>query len=99
MSGSVSFLVGSLRLGRVSRQCERSAELQVRQRAYGIADHDPAVIENFLEFPGGFGALVFGQIGLATVQCKKRAKRGSSSQGSPVCVRIRAATRCGRMRL
>jgi len=34
--------------------------LQVRQRAYGIADDDPAVIENFPEFRGGFGALVRG---------------------------------------
>jgi hypothetical protein len=40
--------------------------LQVRQCAYGIADHDTAVIENFLEFPGGFNALVCSQTGLAT---------------------------------
>ena len=59
-------LVGSLCLGLISRQSERSAELQVRQCADGIADHDPAVIENLLEFRGGFGALVCGQIGLAT---------------------------------
>ena len=36
----------------------------MRQRADGIADNDPAVIENFLEFRSGFGALVRGQIGL-----------------------------------
>jgi len=38
----------------------------VRQRAYWIGGHDPAVIENFLEFRGCFGALVRGQVGLAT---------------------------------
>ncbi len=59
-------LVGSLCLVLISRQSERSAELQVRQCADGIADHDPPVSENFLEFPGGFDALVCGQIGLAT---------------------------------
>jgi hypothetical protein len=34
--------------------------LQARQCAYGFADNDPAVIENFLELGGGFGALVRG---------------------------------------
>ncbi len=58
--------VGSFCFGLISRQGERSAQLQVRQRSYGIADNDPAVIENFLEFGGGFGALVRGQISLAT---------------------------------
>ena len=38
----------------------------MRQRTYGIADDDSAVIENFLEFRGGFGALVRGQIGFTT---------------------------------
>ena len=47
-------LVGSLCLGLISRQGERSAQLQARQRVYGVADNDPAVIENFLEFRGGF---------------------------------------------
>jgi len=53
MSRSASFqrvrksLVGRLCLGLVSRQNERSAELQVRQCAYGITDNDVAVIENF----------------------------------------------------
>src|ERR1022692_4799230 len=60
-------LVGSLCLclGLISRHGERSAELQVCQGADGIADHDPAVIENLLEFRGGFGALVCRQIGQA----------------------------------
>src|ERR1039457_2081358 len=59
-------LVGSLCLGLVSRQNEGSAKLQMRHCAYGIADNDPAVIENLLKFRGGFGALVRGQIGLTT---------------------------------
>src|ERR1017187_844373 len=58
-------LVGGLCLGLIARHSERSAQLQVRQRADGIADYNAAVIENFLEFRGGFGALVCGQIGLA----------------------------------
>src|ERR1017187_10316770 len=59
-------LVGSLCPGLISRHGERSAELQVCQWADGIADHDAAMIENLLEFRGGFGALVCGQIGEAT---------------------------------
>ena len=55
---SQEILVGLLGLGPVSRQSQRPAELQVRQRADGVADHDPAVIENLLEFRGGLGALV-----------------------------------------
>ena len=58
-------LVGSLCLGLFSRHSERSAELQARHCTYGIADNDPAVIKNFLEFRGGFGALAPGQIGRA----------------------------------
>ncbi len=38
----------------------------MRQRADGIAQDNSAVIENFLEFRGGLGALVCGQISLAT---------------------------------
>ena len=38
----------------------------MRQCADGIADDDPAVIENLLEFRGGFGALACVQIGQAT---------------------------------
>jgi hypothetical protein len=72
MPGSASFqrgaeiLVGDFFLGLVSRQRERSAELQVRRGADGIADNGPAMIENLLEFHGGIGALVCGQIGQAT---------------------------------
>src|ERR1039458_5193023 len=38
----------------------------MRQCAYRIADHDPAVIENLLELRGGLGGLVRGQIGFTT---------------------------------
>ncbi len=62
---SQEILVSGLRLGLVSRYSESSGQLQVRQCSNGIADHDPAMIENFLEFRGGFGALVFRQISLA----------------------------------
>ena len=64
MSGSASFqsreelLVCRLCLGLVSRQDERSAELQARHCAHGIAENDRRVIENLLEFRGGFGAPV-----------------------------------------
>ncbi|MGD1091785.1 MAG: hypothetical protein ABSB35_07300 [Bryobacteraceae bacterium] len=38
----------------------------MRECADGIAENDAAVIDNLLEFSGGFGALMRGQIGLAT---------------------------------
>src|ERR1700722_15986208 len=59
-------LVGNLCLGLVSRQHVGSAQLQVCQRADGVADHGPAVIKNFLEFDDSFGALSRSQICLAT---------------------------------
>jgi hypothetical protein len=58
--------VGSFCVDLVSRYCERSPLLQMRQRADGIADYDSAVIENFLELRSGGGALVLCKIGLAT---------------------------------
>ena len=42
--------MGGLRPGLISCQRERSAQLQVRERAYGIAGHDSAIVENFPEF-------------------------------------------------
>ena len=36
----------------------------MRHRAYGIADNDPAVIENLLKFCSGFTAPVRSQISL-----------------------------------
>ena len=59
-------LIGRFRFGLITPKCVSSTQLQVRHCADGIADYDPAVIENFLEFPGGFGALVCGQIRKAT---------------------------------
>lgn len=50
----------------ISRQRESSAELQAGQCADGIAEYNPTMIENFLEFRRGFGALVCGQVGFAT---------------------------------
>src|SRR4051812_19983455 len=47
-------LVGDLGLGGIAGRHERPAELQVGQRADRIADYDPAVIENPLEFRGCF---------------------------------------------
>ena len=58
-------LVGRLGLDLISRQSQCSATLQVRQGAYGIADNDPAVIENFLEFRSSFSALMRRQIRFA----------------------------------
>src|SRR5258707_13465999 len=58
-------LVGRLCLRLISRQNERSAQLQVGECTDRIANHDPAVIENLLEFRGSFGAPVRGQVGLA----------------------------------
>ena len=55
-------LVGALGLGFISRHSERSADLQVRQRADGIAHYDGAALNNFLELHGGFGTLMSGQI-------------------------------------
>src|SRR5205809_695237 len=43
---SEEILICSLCPGLISRHSERSAELQVRQCADGIADNDSAVIEN-----------------------------------------------------
>ena len=59
-------LVASSCLGGISRQRECSAELQARQRADGIADHNPAVIENLLEFCRRFDSPMCGQMRFAT---------------------------------
>src|ERR1035438_346943 len=59
-------LVSSLCLDLVARDSERSTELQVRQCADGIADYDPAVIENLLEFRCCRDAFVCSQAGEAT---------------------------------
>ncbi len=38
----------------------------MRQGADGVAEHDAWVVQNLLEFRGGFSALVRGEIGFAT---------------------------------
>src|SRR5207247_4656566 len=47
-------VIGSLRLGLVSRKSERFAELQVRERPYGIQPHNTAMIEDLLKFGNRF---------------------------------------------
>src|ERR1017187_10230011 len=59
-------LIGGFRLCGIALQGVGASKLQMRQRTYGVADYDPAMVENFLELSGGFGALVRGQIGEAT---------------------------------
>src|SRR5271168_146581 len=59
-------LIGGLCLCLVTRQSVRSAQLQVRKCANGIGGNEATVIEDLLEFRGGFSPLVYGQISLAT---------------------------------
>jgi hypothetical protein len=65
MSGSASFqgedvLVGCAGLVLVACEYVGASKLQMRQCAYGIAENDPSMVENFLEFRAGFGALMRG---------------------------------------
>src|SRR5215471_17921411 len=46
-------LIGTPGLDSVARNNVRSAQLQVRQGAYRIGEHDAAVIEDLLKFRGG----------------------------------------------
>ena len=59
-------LIGTPGLDPVARNNVRSAQLQVRQGAYRIGEHDAAVIEDLLKFRGGL---------LATSCCKVRLTR------------------------
>ena len=84
---SQEILIGSLGLGLIFRQSQRSAQLHVRQCAYGIADHNPAMTQNLLEFRGGCGSLAQGEIGLpANID---RIERSEES--------MKAATRCAQV--
>ena len=58
--------IGCLCLDLISRQNERSTQLQVCRCADGITNHNSAVVENLLELGSGFGALIRSQIGEAT---------------------------------
>jgi hypothetical protein len=51
-------LVGQFSVGLISRQCERSAQLQVRKCSYGIAPHNSAMFKNFLKFHSRFRPLM-----------------------------------------
>jgi hypothetical protein len=55
---SKEIFIGGCCLASVCGHRGGSAELQACNRAYRIARHDAAVIENFLEFRRGVGALV-----------------------------------------
>ena len=71
MSGSASFQrvrnspYASLGLDLVSRERERSTQLQMCQHANRIRAHDAAMIENLLKFGGRFRIPVRGQQRLA----------------------------------
>ena len=47
-------LISSFCLNRISRERERPAELQARQRADRIGEDDPAMVEDLLKFGRGF---------------------------------------------
>src|SRR5580700_378391 len=53
--------LGCVTLHRVS-----AGHAEMRKHAERVANHDSAVIHNFLKFPGGFGTLAGGQVCLAT---------------------------------
>src|ERR1039458_10149602 len=54
----------------------------MRQCAYRIADHDPAVIENLLELRGGLGGLVRGQPPAAPTLPQSTRKDGAPDSAS-----------------
>ena len=53
-------------LGCVTLHSVSAGHAEIRQHAERVANHDSAMIHNFLKFPGGFGTLVGGQVCLAT---------------------------------
>ena len=57
---SKEILIGGFCPGLITRKHVSPAELDVCQSTNGIADNNTSVIENFLEFPGGVGALMCG---------------------------------------
>jgi hypothetical protein len=46
----------------------RTAETEMRERTDGFDDYNPAMVEDFLEFCGGFHALTRSQIGFAATR-------------------------------
>src|SRR5580693_4712587 len=58
--------VGGAGVALVAREYVGASKLQVRQCADGVANHNPTMLEDFLELPNGFPTLARRQIGLAT---------------------------------
>jgi hypothetical protein len=58
--------VGSLRFGHISRESERTAQLQPRHCAYWIAEQEASMIEDLLEFGDCFSALPRSEIGFSS---------------------------------
>ena len=50
----------------VTLHCVSAGRAEMRKHPERVANHDSAVIHNFLKFPGGFGTLAGGQVCLAT---------------------------------
>src|SRR5262249_40582598 len=56
-------VIGAFRLHGVAREREYSPQLQARHRVHGIDEDEPSVMENPLEFGGGFGGLTCCEVG------------------------------------
>jgi hypothetical protein len=56
------FRIGRTGLGRLTLHGACSADLEIRECSDGLDDHNPAMVEDFLEFSGGFAALTRCQI-------------------------------------
>src|SRR5580704_8736454 len=68
-------LIGRLGLSGVALHGIGSADLEMRECSDGFDDYNPAMVEDFLEFSGGFAALMRCQIGFSA--------RKNGVQGSP----------------
>src|SRR5271167_1920078 len=58
-------LIRGAGLGGVALHGVGSADLDMRQCSDGFVHHNPAMVKDFLEFGGGFAALMRGQIAFA----------------------------------
>src|SRR5271170_3270946 len=58
-------LIGGLGLGGVALHGVGASDLETRQCTDGFVEHNPAMVEDFLELGGGFFALMRGQIRFA----------------------------------
>jgi hypothetical protein len=59
-------LIGLLGFGGVALHRIGSADLEMRECADRVVEHNSAMAEDFLEFGGGFAALMGGQIGFSS---------------------------------